>query len=203
LLWLIAFLPICILVDVVHFTRPALGIEVLLLASVLIAALTDLRWRRIPNWLTVGTLILAFILNALIAYPNPLEGVWLAAKGFALAFLLNLVMYMLHMTGAGDVKLMAAIGALVGCSNFLGIFLLNALIGGILGILLVAIKGRARQTLWNVGYMVSEIVQWRAPYLTREQLDVNSPKALTLPRAVPICLGVLVFLTAARLWAPA
>lgn len=186
-----------------QFTRPALGIEVLLIASVMLAAITDVRWRRIPNWLTVSTLVLGFVLNALLTYPSPLEGIAVAAKGFALAFGLNLVMYMLHMTGAGDVKLMAAIGALVGCSDFVGIFLLNALIGGVLGLVLVAVKGRMRQTFWNVGYLVSELFKWRAPYLSREQLDVNSAKALTLPRAVPICLGVLTFLAMARLWAAA
>lgn len=185
---------------VIQFTRPAFGIEVILLSAVMIAAMTDLRWRRIPNWLTVSTVVVGFLLNALIAYPAPWEGVWLAAKGFLLAFGINLVMYALRMTGAGDVKLMAGIGALVGVSNFVGIFLLNGIIGGILGLLLVALKGRMRQTLWNVGYLVGEIARWRAPYLNREQLDVNSPKALTLPRAVPICLGVLVFLTLSRVY---
>ena len=175
----------------------------MLLVAALAAAYTDLRWRRIPNWLTVGALALGFVLNPLIAYPAPLEGLWLAAKGFALAFGLNLVMYVLRMTGAGDVKLMAAIGALVGCSDFLGIFLLNAIIGGVLGLLLIVVKGRTRQTFWNVAYIIGEFMKWRAPYLTREQLDVNSPKALTLPRAVPICIGVLVFLALARVWTPA
>jgi len=192
--------PISILVPVIQFSRPAMGIEVLLLAAVLVAAITDMRWRRIPNWLTVGALALGFVLNALNAYPTPMEGVWLAAKGFALALSLNLIMYALRMTGAGDVKLMAAIGALVGCSNFMGIFLLNAVIGGVLGLILVIAKGRTRQTLWNVGYMASEMMNWRAPYVTRKQLDINSPKALTLPRAVPICLGVIVFLAIARVW---
>ena len=187
----------------IHFTRPSAAIEVLLVAAVLLAALTDLRWRRIPNWLTVGTLVLGLVLNGLVAYPAPMDGIWLAVKGFAFAFALNLVMYILHMTGAGDVKLMAAIGALVGVSDFLGIFLLNAVIGGLLAVLLVALKGRMRQTLWNVGYMVGEMARWHAPYLTSEQLDVNSPKALTLPRAVPICFGVLAFLAMARIWAPA
>ena len=60
-------------------------------------------------------------------------------------------MYMLHMTGAGDVKLLAAVGAMVGCSDFMGIFLLTALIGGVLAIILMLVKGRVRQTLWNVG----------------------------------------------------
>jgi prepilin peptidase CpaA len=175
------------------------GIEYALLLAVLVATVTDLRTRRIPNWLTVSTLLLGFVLNALIAYPSPVEGVWLAAKGFGLA----LVMYMLHMTGAGDVKLLAAVGALVGFSDFLGIFLLTALIGGVLAIILMLVKGRVRQTLWNVAYMVGELMKWHAPHLTREQLDVGSSKALRLPGALRVCLGVIAFLVMARVWSPA
>lgn len=188
---------------VIHFIRPAAGIEYVLLASVLVATVTDLRWRRIPNWLTVSTLVLGFVVNALITYPTPLEGVWIAARGFALAFGLNLVMYMLHMTGAGDVKLLAAIGAAVGVSDFLGIFILSALIGGVLAVILMLIKGRVRQTLWNVGYMVSELMKWHSPHVTREQLDVGSAKAMRLPGAVRICLGVIAFLVMARIFAQA
>lgn len=188
---------------VIQFSRPAVGIEFALVLAVLVATVTDLRSRRIPNWLTVSTLVLGFVLNALIAYPSPVEGLWLAAKGFGLAFALNLVMYMLHMTGAGDVKLLAAVGAMVGCSDFLGIFLLTALIGGVLAIILMLVKGRVRQTLWNVAYMVSELMKWHAPHLTREQLDVDSSKALRLPGAVRICLGVVAFLVMARVWSPA
>ena len=188
---------------VIQFTRPAVGIEFALVLAILVATVTDLRSRRIPNWLTVSTLLAGFVLNALIAYPSPLEGLWLAAKGFALAFALNLVMYMLHMTGAGDVKLLAAVGALVGCSDFLGIFLLTALLGGMLAVVLMLLKGRVRQTLWNLGYMVSELMRWRAPHLTREQLDVGSSKAMRLPGAVRIGLGVVAFLVMARVWSPA
>jgi prepilin peptidase CpaA len=186
-----------------QFTRPAVGIEFVLVLAVLVATVTDLRSRRIPNWLTVSALVLAFVLNALIAYPSPLDGVWLAAKGFALAFALNLVMYMLHMIGAGDVKLLAAVGAMVGYSDFVGIFLLTALIGGVLAIILMLVKGRVRQTLWNVAYMVGELMKFRAPHVTREQLDVGSSKALRLPGAVRICLGVVAFLVMARVWSPA
>jgi prepilin peptidase CpaA len=190
-------------VPVLHFTRPAVGIEFVLLLAVLIATVTDLRWRRIPNWLTVSTLLLGFALNALVTYPSPLDGVWLAAKGFALAFGLNLVMYVLHMTGAGDVKLLAAIGAMVGISDFLGIFLLTALLGGVLAVVLMLLKGRVRQTLWNVGFLVGELMRWRSPHLTREQLDVGSAKAFRLPGAVRICLGVVSFLVMARIFTPA
>ena len=184
-------------------TRPPVGIEFALVLAVLVATVTDLRSRRIPNWLTVSTLLVGFALNALIAYPSPLEGVWLAAKGFALAFGLNLVMYALHMTGAGDVKLLAAIGALVGSSDFLAVFLLTALIGGVLAIILMLVKGRVRQTLWNVAFMVGQLMRWHAPHLTREQLDVGSSKAFRLPGAVRVCLGVIAFLVMARIYSPA
>jgi len=110
---------------------------------------------------------------------------------------------MLHMTGAGDVKLLAAVGAMVGCSDFVGIFLLTALIGGVLAVVLMLVKGRVRQTLWNVGFMVGELMKWRAPHLTRETLDVGSAKALRLPGAVRIGLGVVAFLVMARVWGPA
>jgi prepilin peptidase CpaA len=184
------------------FTRPADVIEVVLMAATLAAAVTDVRWRRIPNWLTVSMVLAGFLLNALVRYPHPLDGIWIAAQGFLLAFGLNLAMYALRMTGAGDVKLMAAIGALAGCSDFLGIFFLNAVIGGVLGLVLIVAKRRLRATLWNVGYMASELIRWRAPYLSREPLDVRSPQAITLPRAVPVCLGTLAFLLIVILWMP-
>jgi prepilin peptidase CpaA len=178
----------------IAFTPPAAAIEIILIAAVLTAAVTDIRWRRIPNWLTASVVLIGFVVNPLVHRPHSSDGLWLATAGFVLAFGLNLAMYALHMTGAGDVKLMAAIGALVGCSDFLGIFFLNAAIGGIIGLALVVRGRRLRTTLWNVTYMAGELMRWRAPYLSREALDVRSPRAVTLPRAVPICLGTLVFL---------
>jgi hypothetical protein len=77
------------------------------------------------------------------------------------------------------------------------------MLGGVLAVALMLVKGRVRQTLWNVGYMASEMMKLHAPHLTREQLDVGSPKALRLPGAVRICLGVVAFLVMARVWSPA
>ena len=62
-------------------TRPAVGIEFVLVLAVLVATVTDLRSRRIPNWLTVSTLVLGFVLNALIAYPSPRGGLVAGRQG--------------------------------------------------------------------------------------------------------------------------
>jgi hypothetical protein len=50
--------------------------------------------------------------------------------------------------------------------------------------------------------MLKEMVMLRAPYMKREELDVKSPKAVTLPHGVVIALGSLTYLAAALIWAP-
>ena len=56
--------------------------------------------------------------------------------------------------GAGDVKLMAAIGAIVGLSNWFGIFVLSNILGGLVAVVLLLSKGGARRTFSNIGYML-------------------------------------------------
>jgi hypothetical protein len=95
---------------------------------------------------------------------------------------------------------MAAVGSFVGPSNWFGLFVCTAILGGIAACILLFSRGRFRQTLWNVGYIVGEMTRFRAPYLTREELDVNSAKAITLPHAVTIALGTAAFLISSRYW---
>jgi hypothetical protein len=50
--------------------------------------------------------------------------------------------------------------------------------------------------------MLKEMVFLRAPYMKREELDVNSPKAVTLPHGAMIAMGSLAYIAAAAIWAP-
>ena len=181
------------------------GISVPLLALVLAAAIYDIRYRRIPNWLNVAGVAVGFLLNAaLLPRPDlglirPLDGVLFALKGFLIAFGLHFVFYLLRFTGAGDVKLMGAVGAMAGWPNWFGIFLLNAIIGGVLAVIFAMARGRLRKTLFNVGFALGELAHFRAPYLAKEELDVNSPKSMRLPRGAMVALGTIAFLGAS--WA--
>jgi prepilin peptidase CpaA len=121
-------------------------------------------------------------------------GLRLALIGFAIAFAVNFVMYILHFRGAGDVKLMAAIGAMVGWEDWFAIFLFSAVIGGVISLILVVLKKRAMKTFFNVGFMLSEMKSGRAAYVSREELDVKSDKALRLPAGAVIAIGVVFFL---------
>ena len=93
-------------------------------AIVVSAALLDIFTRRIPNLLTVSGAVLGLALHGWFA---GLDGVSTSLLGFLIGFLILLPGYLLKMTGAGDLKLMAAVGALVGSGLILKVFVLFAL----------------------------------------------------------------------------
>lgn len=101
--------------------------------------------------------------------------------------------------GAGDVKLMAAIASLVGWQNWVAIFLIAALIGGVAALILVSRRGRVRKTLWNVDFILNEMKSGRPAYAKNEELDVRSPKAVGLPHGAVIAVGTAVFLALAAM----
>src|SRR2546427_9421541 len=104
-----------------NLTLPPPGVEVLLIALVLGAAVYDVRYRRIPNWLTVTGAVLGVILNWFL---DPGLFKWSLA-GLGVAFGVYAALYALHAMGAGDVKLMAAVGAVVGLQDWFGIFIIT------------------------------------------------------------------------------
>jgi prepilin peptidase CpaA len=176
------------------------GIEAVLLALVLGAAVYDVRYRRIPNWLTAGGILAGLVLNAIVkqGWPGGLgsvwPGVWFSLKGFLVAFGVYFVLYMLRAMGAGDVKLMGAVGALVGVADWFGIFIITAIVGGFMALILVVVKRRLKTTFWNMGFILNEMKHARPAYAGKEELDVKSPKSVGLPHGAVIAVGTLFFL---------
>jgi prepilin peptidase CpaA len=166
-------------------------IRVGLVLLVVAAAIYDLRFRRIPNWVNVFGIILGFGLNALLFQ---LSGTAKAGEGMLLAMAVYLPLYLLRGMGAGDVKLMAAIGALVGPGNWFQIFIATALLGGAAAGFFALIKGRLTDTLCNLYFLLKDLISLRAPYRTNPQLDFRSAASLSLPHGVLIALGSCVFL---------
>src|SRR3954452_3354792 len=115
------------------------ALKVLLIAIVLVAAIYDLRFRRIPNWLNLSGVILGLAVNTFLFGRH---GLILALLGIASSLVIYVPLYLIRGMGAGDVKLMAAVGAVAGPWNWFGIFLATALLGGIVSLLFVAFKKR-------------------------------------------------------------
>ena len=168
----------------------------MLLALVIVAAVYDSRYRRIPNWLTLAGVLTGLGLNAFL-FPV-LPGLLHSLKGIGLGFAVYLALYSLRAMGAGDVKLMAAVGSLVGWQDWFGVFLITAIIGGVLAVAASVVKGRLRKTLFNVSFILSEMKHGRPAYLKNEELDVKSNKAMRMPHGVVIAVGTVVFLAFSR-----
>ncbi len=112
---------------------------VVVLVAVIIAAVTDLRWFTIHNALTLPLLASGLIYHAFVN-----DGVGLFSSiGGALfgAGILGLI-YLLGGMGAGDVKLMAGIGAWLGWPLILQVFVITTIAGAIYGLALIAAFGR-------------------------------------------------------------
>lgn len=178
-----------------RFTLPPPGVEAILLTLVLGAAVYDVRYRRIPNWLTVSGAIIGVLLNAFLYQGSP--GIRFSLAGLGVGFGIYFGLYALRAMGAGDVKLMAAIGSMVGWQDWGGIFIITAILGGAMAIILVVAKKRLTKTFFNVGFILTEMKSGRPAYLAREELDVKSPKALGLPHGAVIAIGTLFFLAVA------
>ncbi len=179
-----------------QWTLPPPGIEVILLTLVVGAAIYDVRYRRIPNWLTLSGVLAGIAMNTFLYWDSPQRwyGCIFALKGLGLGFGLYLLLYALRAMGAGDVKLMAAVGAMVGWEDWFGIFIVTAIVGGIMAVILSIVKKRLGKTFWNVGFILNEMKQGRPAYVQREELDVRNPKSVGLPHGAVIAIGTLFFL---------
>lgn len=143
---------------------------VLLLALTLIAAITDLLWRKIYNWTTYPGILLAlgasaggWLAAAAGADPDRLAALgWISpaqsALGLAACGLVMLACFVLFRVGGGDVKLMAMLGAIMGPEQGIETMLWTFVLGGCVGLIVlvwrvgaIAIVARVfRQVFWTL-----------------------------------------------------
>jgi len=101
-------------------------IRITLSLVVLVAAITDLQSRRIPNWLTLPALPAGLIAQTVYG-----DGFWQSLLGALGGFAALFALFAVGAGGAGDVKLFTVVGAFVGIRNLAAVFVLVALIGGV------------------------------------------------------------------------
>ena len=168
---------------------PIVGMD-LLGALVTIAAVYDMRFRRIPNWLVLAGIICGISYHCFV---SGFSGLGQSMAGLGLGFILYFPLYLLRARGAGDVKLLAAVGAITGPGNCFWIFLLTAVFGGVIAMVILLIRGRVQKTLFNVSWIIRDMLRFRAPHQSSEELDVNSNKGMRLPHGALIFVGAAAF----------
>jgi prepilin peptidase CpaA len=169
-----------------------------LICSLALAAIIDVRVRRIPNWLTFG-LLLGGLGRALAAGGG--EGLERAILGVLAGAALPLVLYAISALGGGDVKLLAAVGAWVGPGPVVLIFMVEAILG--LGIVLTQATAQRKtgallrnSALIAVNFAgISEFGLQNAVETGKSCRAINRP----LPFAVPVFFATLIVLWMSQL----
>lgn len=171
-------------------------LKLIFLAVLLAAAASDLRSRRIPNWLTLSGVVLGLGINTLL---GGWHGFAIALGGCGLALAVYVPLYAVRALGAGDVKLMAAVGAFTGPAMWLDVVIATALLGGVLALILVVMRRRLKRTLLNVGLIVSTLLRRGRPSDRNPELNVRDRQAVTLPHGAVIAAGALICLALGKL----
>ena len=173
-----------------HIERSQLPAMFVSLAILLAVAIwTDIQVRKIPNWLILTGLVISFSFQ-IVAGSVGLSA-W--CIGLLIGFCALFPMYLMRAMGAGDVKLMAMVGAFIGPGYAIGAVLATLLSGGVLAIGFALCHGQLAKTLSNVRATMLQvcfsILQRRQPVAS-----VVGDTTLQLPYAIAIASGTFFYL---------
>jgi prepilin peptidase CpaA len=155
----------------------------------LIGAAFDVKSRRIPNKLTGPALLFGMALHLTLGGWHSLLNCVAAGLICGAVFL---VFYLAGGMGAGDVKLITAVGCLAGLTNTAYLLVLTALAGGVMAIGLALVRGRLKETLLNVGALASH--HKSAGLTAHPELNVRNASTLRLPYGLAIAAGCTITL---------
>lgn len=161
------------------------AVAVLVLVSA--AVVTDLKWLRIPNWLTVPAFALAIVSYGFIEGVN---GMLFSVAGFATGFGILFLLWAIGGGGGGDVKLMGAVGAWVGALPVLAIFIGSAVFAVMCTIVMMAVNRINGQRLLQTQNGVDTATSIQAR---------NNPLKQHIPYAVPVAMATICVLLALQL----
>jgi prepilin peptidase CpaA len=169
------------------------GAQILPALLAIAAGWTDYRSRRIPNWLTVPSLVLGIVTNSwLRGWPGTKDA--LLGAGLGLALLLPFVL--IKALGAGDWKFAGALGAFLGPQNLLTVLLLGVLVNGLMAVIMVIRKKRVRETVRNLGRVLGAVLTMHLP---GPDLTLDNPDLVKVPFGVAVAIAVILY-TSQQVW---
>ena len=175
--------PFCRLIEMLSPT--AIVVELFLVPLAVLIIYHDVRYRRIPNAFVLATLISGLTLNFIM---GGLQGGLYSAGGCVLAFILMFLLHVFGAMGAGDVKLFAAVGSVLGAQLVLPTFVVVILTGGVLALVSV-VRSRVFTTTMHrvLQILVGLLPGWQMP-----KFSVPADRRLTIPYGVAITIGAII-----------
>jgi prepilin peptidase CpaA len=156
---------------------------VFLMVVLIVAALIDVRVRKIPNLLTYQTMGVALTYHCL---RSGWDGLIFSSGGLVLGTVFFILPYLMGGMGAGDAKLMGAVGAILGPRGVFVACLLTAIVGGFYSLLVLLNKRQYSRSLITRSAMTLKTFA-----LTRQFIPVPAPEGQEKPR---LCYGIAITL---------
>ena len=160
-----------------------------------VATFTDLRSRRVPNWLVLPFLLAGFVVSPWRQDWNGhgqgfgWPGLGQSFAGFALAVLVYGFLFWMGGMGAGDVKLCAAIGAWIGPSQLFLALILTGLAGGVMVLFWAIYAGFFKELFSGAGDL---LFGWIRRGMVRDpEMVLANPLKRKMPYAPAIAVGTL------------
>jgi prepilin peptidase CpaA len=158
-------------------------------ACALVASVFDVKSRRIPNFITIPSFLLGLALHLALGGWKQLLS---ALAGGIVCGLVFLIFYIAGGMGAGDVKLIMAVGCLAGLSHVSYLLVLTAISGGLMAVVLALTRGQLQQTIMNVGELATH--HSHEGLQPHPDLNLGNAATLRLPYALAIAGGSLITL---------
>jgi prepilin peptidase CpaA len=171
------------------------AIWIVAIGVTLVAAWVDFRTRRIPNWLTVPAFFAGL---ALRTFASGWSGAKASLEGAGLALVLLLPLVLMRALGAGDWKLMGAVGAFLGPVMFLFVLLGSFLVSGLMAIVEMMRTQRVKETFRNLSVLVQGFFSFGLR--ANPEISLDNPALLKIPFGVAASISTVACFCLAR-WA--
>ncbi|MEO2046942.1 MAG: prepilin peptidase [Pirellulales bacterium] len=159
--------------------------------TLIVAAVIDGLQLKVPNWITFPMIVSGWVYSATYsAYPG-WEGLGYSLVGTLVGLALLMPAYAIGGMGAGDVKLLAGVGAWVWGTHTLYAFAVTTLVGGVIAVSMVLWKkswNKHKNQFWSI---LSEIATIKDPEQLAEIAAVRKPNMFLLPYGIPIAIGTI------------
>jgi prepilin peptidase CpaA len=146
----------------------------------------DWRTRRIPNWLTVSGALAGTGTNAFL---RGWHGAFLSLEGVGLALGLLLPLVLLRGFGAGDWKLMGAMGAVMGWQAMLSVLFVSVLISGAMAVYQILAARRVKETLGNMATLATGFATFGLR--ANPEISLDNPNLMKQPFGVAVALATV------------
>ncbi len=162
----------------------------LVCATLIVAAWIDGKQLRVPNWITFPMVFAGLAYSAAI---GGWQGLGDGLIGMCVGLATLLPLYAVGGMGAGDVKLMAGIGAWLGATVTWHAFLVSAVVGGVMAIIMVLKRKAWDKHYGNAMLILAEVVNVKDPRELSKIAAARKPHMLLLPYGIPICIGSIAY----------